>query len=259
MIIYKITNNENGKVYIGQTIRTLEERFNRHKNDALNNVLDTHFARAIRKYGIDTFTAEIIDTASTQEELTQKEQYWIKFYNSVEEGYNETDATEKSGGNTYKSKTPEEMKVISQKIRESKLGGKNPNAVGVKCKSIKTGEELHFTSQAEMRDYFNESNHQFISRRCLGKIKCLYKDEWMIAFEDKEYANDFTNKGETPKRGRELEIIDLKNNKTYYFHSLRELERNTEIYSLLPNRQIISEIAKGLRPQLENYQIKFIN
>ena len=34
MIIYKITNKENNKVYIGQTIRTLQQRFNRHKNDA---------------------------------------------------------------------------------------------------------------------------------------------------------------------------------------------------------------------------------
>ena len=93
MIVYKITNLKNNKVYIGQTIRTLEERFNRHKNDALNNIIDTHFARALRYCGVDNFKAEIIDTAETQEELTQKEQYWIRYYNSIEDGYNETDAT----------------------------------------------------------------------------------------------------------------------------------------------------------------------
>ena len=51
MWIYKITNIQNNKVYIGQTIRPIEQRFHRHLNDALNNILDTHFARAIRKYG----------------------------------------------------------------------------------------------------------------------------------------------------------------------------------------------------------------
>ena len=51
MEIYKITNKINEKVYIGQTIRPAEYRFNRHMNDALNNILDTHFAREIRKYG----------------------------------------------------------------------------------------------------------------------------------------------------------------------------------------------------------------
>jgi hypothetical protein len=72
-------------------------------NDALHNVLDTHFARAIRKYGVgpDIWTLQVIDSAQTQEELNQKEQYWIRYYNSVEDGYNETDAISKCGGNTY--------------------------------------------------------------------------------------------------------------------------------------------------------------
>lgn len=74
MWIYKITNLINNKVYIGQTIRPIEDRFKRHINDAVNNVLDTHLARAIRKYGKENFIIEEIDTASTQEELTLKEQ-----------------------------------------------------------------------------------------------------------------------------------------------------------------------------------------
>ena len=55
MWIYKITNIQNQKVYIGQTIRPIQDRFNRHYNDALNNIIDTHFARAIRKYGRENF------------------------------------------------------------------------------------------------------------------------------------------------------------------------------------------------------------
>ena len=66
MIIYKITNIQNGKMYIGQTINSLEDRWKRHQSDALNNVIDTHFARAIRYYGVDNFITEIIDTAETQ-------------------------------------------------------------------------------------------------------------------------------------------------------------------------------------------------
>ena len=60
MWIYKIINIQNNKVYIGQTIRPIEQRFNRHLSDALNNVLDTHLARAIRKYGKDSFIIEEI-------------------------------------------------------------------------------------------------------------------------------------------------------------------------------------------------------
>ena len=101
MWIYKITNIQNNKVYIGQTIRPVKDRFNRHINDALNNIIDTHFARAIRKYGKENFQIEIIDTAQNQNELNEKERYWIQYYNSVEEGYNETDALSKCGCNTY--------------------------------------------------------------------------------------------------------------------------------------------------------------
>ena len=187
MYIYKVTNNKNNKVYIGQTIRPVEQRWQRHKNDALNNVIDTHFARAIRYYGPESFTVEIIDTATTQQELTAKESYWISWYDSINNGYNETDASNKSGGNTYKSKTKEELKIIGNKIRESKLGGKNPHATSVKCKNVNTGEEYHFETQKQMQDFFHETNHQFCSRRCLGKIKCLYKGEWAIAYEDNEY------------------------------------------------------------------------
>ena len=194
MYIYKITNLINNKLYIGQTIRSIEQRWQRHKSDALNHILDTHFSRAIRYYGPDNFKIELLDTATSQEELTKKEQYWIQYYNTIEEGYNETDAINKSGGNTYKNKSKEEKKAIGNKIRESKLGGKNPHSTKVKCKNINTKEEYHFNCQADMRDFFQETNHQFISRRCLHKVKCLYKNEWLIAYEDDDYISDYTIK-----------------------------------------------------------------
>ena len=58
MFIYKITNIQNNKVYIGQTIRPIKDRFNRHINDAISNRLDTHLARAIRLYGSESFVVE---------------------------------------------------------------------------------------------------------------------------------------------------------------------------------------------------------
>ena len=75
MFIYKITNIANNKVYIGQTIRPVKKRFQRHLTDAIKCKLDTHLARAIRKYGKENFIIEEIDTAQSQEELNKKEQY----------------------------------------------------------------------------------------------------------------------------------------------------------------------------------------
>ena len=99
MIVYKITNKVNGKVYIGQTSETLQKRFSRHMGyQALEH--DTKFYRAVRKYGKDNFTIEQIDTAKTQKELDEKEVKWIKYYSSVEEGYNSNDRQGKVGGDT---------------------------------------------------------------------------------------------------------------------------------------------------------------
>ena len=187
LLIYKITNKVNDKVYIGQSIRPVKKRFNRHLNDALNNKLDTHFARAIRKYGKDNFICEVIDTATDQNDLTLKEQYWIRYYDSVNMGYNETDAIQKCGGNTYASKTKEELLEIYEKIRKSKIGKLNPNSKSIKCYNIETDEELFFETVKECQEYFGEKHHRFISNRVLNKTISLYKNVWRIAYVDGEY------------------------------------------------------------------------
>lgn len=100
MIIYKATNLIDGKVYIGQTIKTLHSRKAQHIRDAMDpKRRNVHFHNAIHKYGVDSFIFEKIDTAETQEELDSKERYWISFYRSNERefGYNE-DSGGKSGG-----------------------------------------------------------------------------------------------------------------------------------------------------------------
>ena len=185
MWIYKITNIQNNKVYIGQTIRPIEQRFKRHINDALNNILDTHFARAIRKYGKENFTIEQIDTAQTQEELNQKEQYWIQYYNSVNEGYNETDAVSKCGGNTYQSKTEEEMEVIKNKIRQTKLGDKNPMARKIKRTNIITNAvDIFDTIISCAKACGIQNGKTSITNRLNGQIKSPYKKTWIFEYYD---------------------------------------------------------------------------
>ncbi len=91
-IIYKVTF-PSGKVYIGQTRKTLETRKSRHLLDLKKDKCTFH--RAIHKYGIENTEWEKIDTAASTEELNKKEIYWIKFYNSYvhsknSNGYNLT-------------------------------------------------------------------------------------------------------------------------------------------------------------------------
>ena len=185
MWIYKITNIQNNKVYIGQTIRPIEQRFKRHLSDALNNILDTHFARAIRKYGKENFIIEQIDEAQTQDELNQKEQYWIKYYNSVNEGYNETDAISKCGGNTYQSKTEKEMEVIKEKIRQTKIGSKNPMARKIKRTNIITQEvDIFDTIISCAKACGIQNGKTSITTRLNGQVKSPYKKTWIFEYYD---------------------------------------------------------------------------
>ena len=90
MFIYKITNKQTGKVYIGQTVRNPQTRFYEHMKDKEST---DYFHCAVRKYGADSFEYEVIDTASTQEELNRKEVMWIQYYNAyakdeTSNGYN---------------------------------------------------------------------------------------------------------------------------------------------------------------------------
>ena len=106
MIIYKITNTVNGKLYIGQTIQKLEKRMYNH----FNYKGKTAISKAINKYGKENFTYEVIDTAETREELDEKEIYWIKHYNSlVPNGYNL-----EHGGNKNKVINEETRKKLSE-------------------------------------------------------------------------------------------------------------------------------------------------
>lgn len=256
MIVYKITNKQNGAIYIGSTINTLKQRWNRHKNDALHNITNNHFAKAIRLYGPEAFETEIIDTAKSEKELIEKEYYWINYYQANKNGYNENIDGFKCGGNTYKNKTLEELNSIKEKIRQSKLGANNPHATKVKCKNIKTNEEYHFDTQFEMQQFFNETNHQFCSRRCRKEIKCLYKNEWLIAYEKDEYPINYTIKGQTKKRGTQIKVINIETQEEFIFSSIRQAK---EAFYDLPSRQMISLILKGKKPQPKKYIIKNID
>lgn len=94
MIVYKITNLINGKVYIGQTVRSLEERYRGHIQRANKGYMGKLYP-AMRKYGIDNFKPEVIEEIDeslpdAKQLLNEREIYWIAKYDSANNGYNIT-------------------------------------------------------------------------------------------------------------------------------------------------------------------------
>lgn len=115
--IYKFTNNINGKVYIGQSIN-LEKRYGEHKRGHVNSNYsnyDTKFYRALRKYGFDNFSYEILEQSNdfTFEELNKLEVEYIDYYNSYNNGYN----TQPGGDNCGTPRVLDVDKVLQIKDR----------------------------------------------------------------------------------------------------------------------------------------------
>ena len=87
--IYIATCILNGKSYIGQTTFTVEERWVRHIEKSGRKFA---FGKALVKHGPENFTLETLDTATNQEDLDQKEIFWIKTKGTLTPaGYNLTE------------------------------------------------------------------------------------------------------------------------------------------------------------------------
>ena len=110
MYIYKITNNVNGKIYIGKQVR-------KSKNYMGSGLL---IKRAQKKYGIENFDKVILEECINNDELCEREKYWIETLNStdINIGYNISCGGD--GGDTL-SNHPN-MDEISKKISDAGKG-----------------------------------------------------------------------------------------------------------------------------------------
>lgn len=160
MIIYKIQNKINGKIYIGQTVGTLEHRMSQHK---ANGKKISVIGNAIHKYGWDNFDVEVIDEAETIEELNRKEIYWIGYYKSLSpNGYN----LELGGRNALHEE--ETRKKISEANKGRHLAEKSPRARKVYMFSLNGDFIAEYGSVREASRENNISNSQ-IASVCRGE------------------------------------------------------------------------------------------
>ena len=112
MKIFKTTNKINGKIYIGQTVKTKESYFGS----------GIYLMRAIKKYGRKNFKREILSECSTQEHLDILERYWIKKLNAKDPniGYNIADGGVGRGKHSEKTK-----RKISKSLTGKKLSNEH--------------------------------------------------------------------------------------------------------------------------------------
>lgn len=199
MIIYKVTNKINGKVYIGQTIHSLEHRKSGHERDARCQKKTTvKFHNALLKYGYDNFEWEVLKECTSQEELDYYEDFYIKKYNSTdrETGYNL-----KSGGKLGVVFTDE----VKAKIGETtKLKWQNEECAAKMKEGLRKGTETVKLKAME----------NFVDFECPHCHKIIKVKPWEL--KSKKYCSQkCANEAEADKRREFLQKATIKNIETY--------------------------------------------
>lgn len=187
ILIYQIKNNINNKIYVGQTTRHLKQRFAEHKRSKSDC---KHLKRAMDKYGVDNFYIEIITVCHTQECANILEDYFIKHFNSIENGYNirEGGSRGKFTAETRKRMSlarkgivfsPEHKRKLSEagkgktfqhtdeakrKISLSQIGRTSPN----KGKTL-SEEQRGKISKAKSGIKFSEEHKENLSKSLMGR------------------------------------------------------------------------------------------
>lgn len=159
MLIYKIENLVNGKVYIGQTVKTFKRRIGQHLSGLrLSKHTNDHLQKAFNKYGESSFSFELIVETKHIHNLDDLERFWIDFYNSTDHqfGYNN-----ESGGNVNKTfVSPFKGIPMSEKrkqaLRDAKKGKsyshiayQNAPKVPCVCENTITGEVTTYPTLLE--------------------------------------------------------------------------------------------------------------
>ena len=176
-----------GKCYIGQTIKSVQERFKEHCRTANCRAVSS----AIKKYGADNVRVELVTTVATQEDADRTEKELINFFGTLSpNGYNLT-----SGGSIYASDTvqSEETKkkraqsitgrVLSEKSRiqiaKSLYGGRFPHrSFPVLRIHENTGETVRFETIRDAVENTPGARDTNIASCCRGKANshCKHPD-----------------------------------------------------------------------------------
>lgn len=120
MHIYKFTHKETGRCYIGQTIQDPNQRRLEHIANSRHTPKTYHFHNALKKYGIDFFTFEVIAEATSLTELNLLEEKYVDQYDAINNGFN----IRQAGGNKLhstesKQRMSEAQTAAHAKRRES--------------------------------------------------------------------------------------------------------------------------------------------
>ena len=201
MIIYKVINTINRKVYIGATIQPLEQRKKEHLSRAKQGSKFT-FHVAIRKYGFDNFVWEVLEHCNSVVEMNKREIYYISLYGTYnKKGYNMT-----KGGDGRRG-------PLSEKAKEKLRGNKNFLGKTHTLEVRKRLSEVNKGNKHALGRVVSEETKRKISNSEKGKI--VSQESKLKMSKSKSYSLPVEEIVEKNKLGQSMKILAIEYNVSY--------------------------------------------
>jgi group I intron endonuclease len=198
MIVYKVENKKSKKVYIGQTIKDLEERKREHIKSSTRG--KSKFHKALKSYGVENFDWVVLDTAKSKDELNKKEIKYIQEYNSIENGYN---MVEGGTGGYNKFAVEANKKKLGKKLKDIVSPEMYDRAIDGRRKGFNNGiseytfdklDKKRMTEIARMGAYGKMKSGYKHSKETIEKIKKSNQGK-EISEETKQLISQRTKEG----------------------------------------------------------------
>lgn len=203
-LIYKHTCHKTGKSYIGITSKDIKTRWGKDGyRYIISKSTNTHWVNAIKKYGWDGFSHEILESNLTESQAKERERYYIEKYDSFYNGYNATLGGD-GGGFIGRHHSNEAKEKISKAFKGRFIGELNP-MYGIHDNHI-CDEDGHLPK--EIKD----------------KLSIAMKNRFE---KDKEFADKMQSYNEDKMRA--VNQYDSKGNFIRQFKSRNEAYRETGI------------------------------
>ena len=193
--IYKITNKINELVYIGQTKYNAIDRYKAH----INTYKNTYFYNSIHKYGASNFILEVIEDNVDNDKLDEREIYWIAYYDSYKNGYNETIGGNGTRGYIFTDSDKLKMSInmkkawkTSTKLNSPERNKKISNALINKPKSLEHRKKLSefAKNRTNSKNPFYGKHHSKKSKELVSNANSISVDMYDI---NMNYIQTFKN------------------------------------------------------------------
>jgi group I intron endonuclease len=225
MFIYKITNKLNGKLYIGQTVRTAQSRWNEHLYKlSRNKHPNSKLQAAWNKYGKDSFEFDIICECTSIEELNTLEELYVSEnidgYNLSGGGHNKRMSEEskqklslakrgKPNGQKGSKRKPHSESFKTQLSKERRPGGYpdvvDPNGVVYTVTNVKGFAKQHNLWFSGLASLFGTTG------------TCFHYKGWRIATPEtigKKFSYEQYDKQKQISKGRRPQGFPMMKNPT---------------------------------------------